>query len=171
MDNVTLVANRAGSGGIAYQELYNGDWIEIFGFDGVGGGLLTFGLTDTLTLRNSILANNNGAGTDCAGTITLQGYNLIQNTADCTITGAGEQDQLGQDPLLLDLAAFGGATLVHHPAYLSPAVDSGSCTDSQGAVVAVDQYGTVRPVAATCDIGATKATSLPGLAFLALIER
>jgi Zn-dependent metalloprotease len=108
-----------------------------------------------LTLRNTIIANNTSA--DCAGTIISEGYNIIGNTAGCTITAvAGDQfdpasplnlgvflPSHGYQPLLLDSPAIEAA----YPAYCP----------------VLDQRGIERlPVGDTaCDIGAYEYT-IPG---------
>jgi hypothetical protein len=43
----------------------------------------------------------------------------------------------------------------------SPAIDAGSCTDSDGITVTVDQRGVARPQGATCDIGAFEVPVYP----------
>jgi CSLREA domain-containing protein len=132
---------------------------------GDGGGI--FNNTGTVSLKNTIVAGNadNSPTTqnpDCSGTLTSQGYNLIQSTAGCTITlTAG--DITNSNPLLGPLQNNGGPTLTHALLTGSPAIDAGNpATPGSGgnACAATDQRGGARPVdgdgngSAICDIGA-----------------
>ena len=70
-----------------------------------GGGIINEG---TLTFRNSIITGNSAPqGTDCFGTLSSEGYNLVQDTADCIITGDLTGNITGVDPLLGPLADKG----------------------------------------------------------------
>ena len=75
-----------------------------------GGGGFNDGLFST---RNTILAGNTGSqGPEVIGSLTSQGYNLIGNNTDATITSA-TGDQIGTsgsplDPLLAPLGNYGG---------------------------------------------------------------
>ncbi len=85
---------------------------------GWGGGINVAG--GTLNMHNSIAANNitwNG-GPDCTG--TSQGYNLIEDTAGCTVAGDTTGNITGSDPMLDPLANVGGTQVA------SPAVDAGN---------------------------------------------
>ncbi len=124
---------------------------------GNGGGIYyDFFGTGPLNVRNSILANNSaaGSGQDCRGNLVSQGYNLIENTADCTITGDTSGNISGQDPMLGSLQDNGGATLTHALLPGSAAIDSGHPTECPP----TDQRGATRPHAYTgvnrCDRGA-----------------
>lgn len=145
--NVTIVDNQADSDN-------NGS--------GSGGGLFNSG---TLTLRNSILAQNTanaGMGPDCfGGPITSDGYNIIGSDADCTITppqgDPASTDLYGVDPLLGPLADNGGPTQTRALLAGSPAIDGGDpagCVDGNGSAVTTDQRGQIRPSGPRCDIGA-----------------
>ena len=171
LDNVTLVANWAGRGGIVIAWISESESITRYGSSGFGGGLRTIDENAALTLTNTILAYNQGRGEDCGGVIRSRGFNLIEDATSCTITEASAHDQIGVDPLLFPLGMDGGATPVHRPGYPSPVLDRGSCLDSHGSTVTVDQRGTARPIAGTCDIGAYEAAELPGLAYLPVIGR
>jgi CSLREA domain-containing protein len=171
LDNVTLVENWAGRGGIVIAWISESESITRYGSSGFGGGLRTIGENVALTLTNTILAYNQGSGEDCAGVIRSRGFNLIQDATACTITDASAHDQIGVDPLLFPLGMYGGATPVHRPIYLSPVLDRGSCLDSHGNTVTVDQHGTARPFTGACDIGAYEAAELPELTYLPVIGR
>jgi len=145
--NVTIVDNQADSDN-------NGS--------GDGGGIYNSG---TLTLRNSILAQNTanaGMGPDCfAAPIASDGYNLIGSNVDCTIAppqgDPASTDLYGVDPLLGDLADNGGPTQTRALLAGSPAIDGGDpagCVDGNGSAVTTDQRGQVRPSGPRCDIGA-----------------
>ena len=104
----------------------------------------------TVTARNSIIAN---ATTECVGTLTSAGHNLIEGT--CTIAGDTTGNITGTDPQLLALADNGGPTLTHALDSGSPAIDTGD----DGNCPSTDQRGFSRPadgdadMTATCDIG------------------
>lgn len=120
-----------------------------------GGGISIGG---TAILTNTIIAGNitSGSSPDCNGTLTSGGYNLIQNTSDCTITGNFTGNITGQIPVLGPLQDNGGATQTHALQLGSPAIDAGSCS-----ITTVDQRGFSRPVDLVaianidngCDIG------------------
>jgi hypothetical protein len=133
---------------------------------GDGGGLMR--ASGTVALQNSILGANSdrgGQADDCAGALLSQGYNLIQDSSGCTLTGT--TDIAGQPPLLGALAENGGPTLTHALLPDSPALDAGNpagCRDAQGALLASDQRGEPRPVGGACDIGAFEAALAPRIA-------
>jgi hypothetical protein len=117
-------------------------------------------------LKNTIVANNHvypgNEGPDCWGTLTSQGYNLIENTNNCVINGELTGNIPGIDPLLAPLANNGGLTLTHALLINSPAVDAGTSTG-----ISSDQRGYTRPVDITgipnmnggADIGAYELSS------------
>jgi hypothetical protein len=139
--------------------------------NGVGGGVAVSG---TVSLRNTILANNREWGVvcnpfcfgtflygDCAGTLSSQDYNLIREpTSNCTIVGSTGNNITHVDPLMLGyLKSDGGPTLTAPLAPTSPAVNAGNtggCRDGVGALILTDQRGFVRPfpTGGRCDIGA-----------------
>ena len=102
------------------------------------------GLTGTLDIINTIIANSSGGGSDCenVGTIEVYGATIIEDgTCDAIVDG---------DPLLGPLAANGGPTQTHALLEGSPAIDSGSSTSCP----LTDQRGVSRPQGEDCDIGA-----------------
>ena len=145
INNSTLTANRTGEGP-----------------DGDGGGILV--ADRSVVMRSTILAGNAAAheGPDCKtlgvlpAVVELRGANLVQQTAGCTWVEAPyvEPNIIGKDPLLLPLGKYGGPTLTHALGSGSPARDAGSCTDTRGDPVTVDQRGVARPQGEACDIGA-----------------
>lgn len=120
-----------------------------------GGGLA---LTDnnpatapSATAISSIIAENTAnTGPQCAtGGLVLDGdFNVISDTADCSLDAAATSNQVAA-PALGELADNGGFTPTHALPSGSPAIDAGDpnrCT-------AVDQRGLERPDM-MCDAGA-----------------
>jgi CSLREA domain-containing protein len=116
---------------------------------GAGGGLYGNGYVN---FANSILSDNQATThPDCVMVLISQGYNIIENTDGCTITGTTPSDQLNVDP---QLAPLDGT--IHPLLSTSPALDAGLCFGATS-----DQRGLPRPVdlpqpnlADGCDIGA-----------------
>jgi PKD repeat protein len=119
----------------------------------IGGGYIA-------NMGNTILAGNQAPeGPDCFayGTLVSQDYNLVESTADCTITGSTAHNIYGQDPVLGPLQDNGGPTWTQALLPGSPAIDAGNCPGQTE-----DQRGFPRPVdlpavpnaADGCDIGA-----------------
>lgn len=151
---------------------------------GNGGGIARDG-AGTIQTRNSIFANNDGAGindecwTAAAAGVVSEGYNLIRVNSGCGASfGGTDQEGTGAspiDPLLGALADNGGPTLTRALGAGSPAIDGGDplgCLAWNGvADVAMpfDQRGSGFPRAtdgdgdatATCDAGAFEAPALP----------
>jgi hypothetical protein len=135
------------------------------------GSGLRAGKGSVTTVQNSIVAANNGGPSDCDGSITSGGHNLIGYVVGCGwIAGTG--DQLGTataiDPKLGTLTINGGPTLTMMPLAGSPAIDAGSPAapgSGAGACEATDQRGGARPAlgarSLTCDIGAVEIGSTP----------
>jgi cysteine-rich repeat protein/predicted outer membrane repeat protein len=115
---------------------------------GMGGGI-SVGGGGTLTVKNTIIADNSGG--NCTGTLTSGGNNIDSGTS-CALAGAG--DLSSTDPLLGPLQDNGGPTETHALQSGSPAIDTGSCTDTDGFDVSQDQRGSERPAGNGCDIGA-----------------
>ena len=98
-------------------------------------------------------------GDDCDGSITSEGYNLIEFITGCSVTGDTTGNIIGVDPMLGPLADNGGPTLTMEPLPGSPAIDAGSCSDQTR-----DQRGLPRPVDDPgapnvddgCDVGAVE---------------
>lgn len=166
--NSTLSGNTASSsGGGIYSpgtvDLYNA---TITANQAATGGGVYVGAVAVFNARNSILADNIDSSTgtlnpDCAGQLTSQGYNLIGETAGCTIVGTtGNITGVSAD--LMPLANNGGATLTHALMSSSQAIDHGhpsACLDDTSATLGVDQRGWAR--ANRCDMGAFEYNS-PG---------
>jgi len=135
---------------------------------GIGGGVYNAS-PKPLNVVNSIIAMNAYDSvqgqfvlqlpSDCAGTITSQGQNIVGDVdaQHCTVLGPVTI----ADPLLGPLQANGGPTATHALAFTSPAIDAGNpagCTDNLGAILTADQRGAPRPSGKHCDIGAFEST-------------
>ena len=179
--NVTISGNQAArGGGLEFFPTFNGTPVPSLNnctiADNVAHGVVSSipgysvpafggGVEADLSITNSIIAGNVSdldQGADCAGTLTSGGYNLIQDTQNCTITGDTSGDITGVDPNLGPLADNGGPTETHALLPGSPAIDAGSpalAGSGNGACEAADQRGVARPVGPRCDIGAFEGDS------------
>lgn len=166
LTNVTLSGNRGDRGGAIFNAgtatLYDTTVARNTAYVGGGGGLFADPV-GILRLTNTMVANNiDPSGTDpkpdCAGTLTSEGYNLLENVAGCAgVTGPG--DITGLDPKLGTLTDNGGPTSTQAPSGDSPAIDAGSPApegSGSGACTALDQRGTPRALGGRCDIGAVE---------------
>jgi len=133
--------------------------------DGDGGGL--WNSPAKLNMGNTILSGNSvtgGRGPDCFGDISSEGYNLIGNTAGCTINGNQTGNIIGLDPQIGILRNNGGPIMTHALLERSPAIDMGDpqCSDLDGDILLTDQRELLRPVDGdiddnpVCDIGAVE---------------
>src|SRR5690606_17199165 len=131
----------------------------------MGGGIYVAasqGLVPIVNVSNTIIANNrrrliNPVDTDCFGSLISAGYNLVETTTGCTISGVTTGLITGQDPTLDVLADNGGPTQTHALGGYSPALNAGNpagCGDSLGVLLATDQRGQPRVRAGRCDLGA-----------------
>lgn len=121
-----------------------------------GGGIANTS-SGRVNLVNTILAENASEnGPDCFGPLKSQGYNLIQEIGDCTITGVTTGNITGQAPYLGPLQNNGGSTQTQALLWPSAAIDAGNDTTCSSS----DQRGVARPAdgdgdgTASCDIGA-----------------
>lgn len=129
---------------------------------GDGGGV-AIDSTATVNLKNTILGDNRDASTggdprhpDCSGTITSEGYNLIEEATGCTLAGTTTGNVVGQDPRLSQLADNEGSTQTHALQKNSPAIDTGNSAaagSGGSACEATDQRGVPR-TGSRCDMGA-----------------
>jgi hypothetical protein len=171
IDNSTIANNKVGAEIAAGGGIYISGGTASVTHSTIAGNYEGIWVGGQLTLRNSIVAKNNGlnnTGKDINGTITSSGYNLIGKSAGGS--GYVPSDILDVDPKLGPLANNGGPTLTMALLPGSPAIDSGT---NQGAPE-WDQRGPGFPriVNATIDRGAfeVQATGAPipppSLAFL-----
>ncbi|MFO7692739.1 MAG: PxKF domain-containing protein [Vicinamibacterales bacterium] len=128
-----------------------------------GGGVHAIAETSTIVKSSLIWGNTSGTDTadDLATGSTLDnalvslGHNLVGAAGD--FSGAFDAtDQSGDlvamiGPLLPNVP---GTTATHALLAGSPALDTGSCTDHDDAVVTTDQRGVARPQGSACDVGA-----------------
>jgi len=189
LSNSTLSGNTAARGGGIYTYAYIGigatstlklNYSTVSGNTATDSGGGIYRDTGTVALWNTILAGNmaSEADSDCSGTITSLGYNLIGNTVDCAFSPT-TGDLTTIDPKLGSLL---GSPAYHFLSEDSPAVDAGnpnSCTDFAGNPLATDQRGASRPLdgdrdgSAICDIGAFEfdPDNTVGQLFLPIIAR
>jgi CSLREA domain-containing protein len=159
--NSTISGNSANEGG----GIYNGDTLTVShstifgnattadtnGYGGNGGGIYNEN-GGMVSVGHSIIAGNTAEvlSPDFCGTLASQGYNLIGDPTDTTITGTTTGNLLNQNPLLAPLGNYGGPTPTHALLPGSPALNAGN---NSGAPAA-DQRGIARPQQDTVDIGA-----------------
>jgi hypothetical protein len=162
LNNSTVSGNTAsgvaGGGGIiggASVTLYNSTITANVAL--YGGGIL--GSIDTMSMRNTIVADNRADFSPDCGYVTSLGHNLIGNTATCL---SAPSDLTDVDARLAPLADNGGPTWTHALLADSPAIDAAdnaACADP-ATVNNRDQRGYIRPAdgnsdgVAVCDIGA-----------------
>lgn len=166
----TTVANNTTGAGAAEGTGTGGTDGEA-GTDGSGPGVdLRSG---TLVLRNTLVADNRtpAGSRDCGGTLTSEGYNLIEVIpGGCSLTGNLTGNLTNTDPALAALAADDHATATHALGPASPALDQiPAGTNGCGIDPTTDQRGTSRPQAngaTACDIGAYERPADLPVAFL-----
>ena len=145
-----------------------------------GGGIEIFPAGASADMKNSILSGNVatvGSSPNCYNPtadvvpFVSNGFNVLGNMNNCTVSGPQTGDQSGVDnPMLGALADNGGPTPTHAELAGSPAIDNGDptgCKDASGAVLSFDQRGASFPRAADgdnngsviCDSGAYEAAS------------
>lgn len=162
--NTTFSGNTAASLGGGGISSFSGtmllDFVTVAGNSGPSAGGIQRAAS-SLTLRNSIVADNAGGGSpDCSGAFTSGGYNHVESVAGCGIV-LGVGDVSGMDPGLLGLADAGGLTETHALTTASAALDAiPAGTSGCGSAETTDQRGAFRPVdgddsgSAACDKGA-----------------
>lgn len=139
--------------------------------DLLGGGIQNAS-TGRVDLINTIIDGNSAdIGPDCSGTLSSGGFNLIGNTAQCTISSTNNilNESAKLDPVLRSNNAPGGftsppATLTHalqdnNPADKNPAIDTGN----NNACPTTDQRRFDRPALFGCDMGAFEFNASPEL--------
>ena len=122
-----------------------------------GGGLITFGIGEYLSLNNSILANNSDAGVgDDLCIQSFRGGGVIGST-NIVISAnvALPSDTIQDDPRLAPLADNGGLTFTHALLAGSPAIDAGH--DDFPATYDQRGIGFPRIAGAHVDLGAYEA--------------
>ena len=115
-----------------------------------GGGGIHNEAGGTVTLENSILADNSsGWANDCGGKIGTLGYNLIGDTTNCIFTPT-TGDWVNVDPKLGPLADNGSPIQTHGLLDNSRAINRGNDLSCES----TDQRGVSRPQGPHCDMGA-----------------
>lgn len=181
MNNTTLSGNSAnrhggglalGGGNAMLASTTVAGNIADANYSGVGDGGGVYRAVGVLSLQNTLIGDNRDRSNempDCAGAVSSNDYNLIENTAGCSISGAVAHNLYGVDPNLLALADNGGATETHALSFLSPAIDAANplgCAATGGGLLGDDQRGVMRPQdgnndgVALCDIGAYEIEAL-----------
>ncbi len=122
LDNVTVAGNSA-------------TWCVHCGSAVVAAGVVVRGASDSVHLANSILSGNRarepGINTDCAGPVTLRGYNLIGEDS-CSLGGNRVGLMVGRDAQLGPLRNGAAGLPVMQPARSSPAIDSANPANPGG---------------------------------------
>ena len=169
LTNVTLSGNRAETnGGALYNDggtvtlnnvtIANNSADSDDNGTGDGGGIYI--ASGKLGLANTLLADNDDRGSqahDCSGTVTSYDYNLIEDTAGCTMLGTTTHNITGYDPNLAPLYDYGSGVPTHLLMPKSRAMDKGNPAmpgSGGGACMAVDARGVSRVATGGCDIGA-----------------
>jgi hypothetical protein len=167
MTNSTISGNLADYGGGIYNSgeaslnnvTITNNTSSVTGPGGGGGGVANTG-----NLKNSIIAgnwDNTGNSPDCIGTVVSDGYNLIQDTSGCTISGDTTGNIIGVSPNLGPLQGNGGSTFTHALLAGNPTIDAGNPAipgSGGNACEAVDQRGISRLQSLNCDMGAYEFT-------------
>lgn len=129
------------------------------------GGILN-NVNGTVTLQNSILANNSAVDptkqdvikSNCLGELESGGYNLFDKMQGegCQIKGGSLSDQFTDPQLDRELRTLGATTLMHRLLPTSPAIEKGvPFTETVPRCPRFDQRGIRR--FGRCDIGAVEA--------------
>lgn len=158
ISNSTIVSNTND-----LVDPYSGDWI-LDDSPGIAA------LQAEARLFNTILADNYNSRTklerDCSGTITSQGYNLIEKVDTMCNLNQTNGDQIGVNSQVISFDFHGGFTRSFSLAPDSPAIDAGPNECSQ-----TDQRYYQRPVdgnddnQARCDIGAFEFDAISNVRF------
>lgn len=131
------------------------------------GGVVN--ISGTISLKNTIAANNDNRQCLAGGTWTSLGYNLSSD-GFCNFTQPG--DEQNSDPALAPLADYGGPTWTHALYPGSPAIDTGTHTGCPS----TDQRGVPRPFdgnhdgTPACDKGAVETQNQLTIGDVTLLE-
>lgn len=171
LKNVTLSGNQAdrhggalfsagGAVGLNNVTIANNSADTDDNGSGDGGGISM--MSGKLYLKNTLIARNDDRGNqahDCSGTISSQDYNLIEETAGCTIAGVRTHLITRVDPNLAPLYDYGSGVPTHLLMPHSPALGSGNPATpgsaDEGACELFDARGVSRTSSKDgCDLGA-----------------
>ncbi|MEA5467727.1 CHAT domain-containing protein [Spirulina sp. 06S082] len=125
---------------------------------GNGGGIYRDGTIGTLTIENTIVAQNSdrgGEAPDLSGTFNSIQYSFIGDATGATLN-TDTNNIKGVDPLLTPLGNYGGDTQTHVPLPGSAAINAAN----NATATATDQRGNSRGISSGLpDIGATEVTA------------
>lgn len=109
----------------------------------------------SLTLKNTLVADNTPANCGISGAIVSLGYNLDSGST-CGLSGSGDQSNASANlsPLAMNAP---GTTPTHALKAGSAAINSATNTGCPS----IDQRGVPRPLGGTCDIGAYESQLFP----------
>ncbi len=156
--NSTFTANQGASGGGMFIDASSSGafisqtTIALNTADNEGGGIDNAG---PLTMRDSIVVSNSAESSDDCSALTgtslgknLMGADVCFSSLDPTDIGGGAQT-FG----LFSVDANGTRTLTPLG---GSAVEGGTCLDSFGTFISVDQAGRARPIGGQCEIGSVE---------------
>lgn len=147
--NSTFSGNGAGNSGGAILSFTSVN-IYYSTINGNAGSAAVHNYGGTATIQTTIIANQQ-TGTDCAGAIASNSYNLESGTS-CGFTNP--DDLQNTNPLLGGLQNNGGPTYTHALLNGSPAVDKVPFgIHGCGTTIPTDQRGYSRPGGTHCDMG------------------
>ena len=167
LTNSTVSDNTALTfgGGIAVSPLfYTFDSCTIYGntaHDGGGISIQDRGAQHShVEMGNSIIAGNHAPlGADISGTLTSDGYNLIQDVSQASLLyrDSVPADLIGMSLKIGPLQYNGGMTKTQALLPGSPAIDKIPRNACHLDAIPTDQRGVKRPQSSKCDIGAFEA--------------
>jgi hypothetical protein len=166
IDNSTFTGNTGGTnGGGAIQNFGTANiaWTTLSGNSSAFGANLHNGVsTAAMNVRESIVANGGGGGSNCSGTpaVVDGGYNIDTGTS-CGFSTANHSLS-NTNPQLGPLASNGGPTQTMALPSGSPAVNAIPVTVA-GCSGSTDQRGVSRPQGPACDIGAYELVMSSGI--------
>lgn len=159
IDTSTLAVNSASAGGAIYNDTTGIAALSLT-YSTVtensannGGGIYNNGTvaqSDSITINNTILANNSASNSEPdlhvtgTGSVTLGGTNLLSSLEDQTIlSDTSPSPVIATDPKLAGLGYYGGPTMTMHPLTGSPAILAGDDTLRQNELgfILLDQRG------------------------------
>jgi hypothetical protein len=139
-DNTVTAVDSHQGGGIFVSGTSFSSTSSTIAHNSAGTGA-NLSLQHAITLKNTIVSNPGGGGTDCFGTgfTTSQGFNLADD-ASCELEDATDQESI--NPMLAaSLGSNGGLTQTYALQPGSPAIDQGKASAGE----TVDQRGQKRP--------------------------